>query len=135
MGEPVNTEVIKERLDAAKSARMNMANKDYYNILGIDRAASADDVHRAYRRRARELHPDRNKQDPRAEDKFKELGEAYRVLSHPQKRQQYDTLGKQGFDQRYTEEDIFRGADFNDIFRDIGGGGFSDIFRRSTIGS
>ena len=78
-----------------------------------------------------QFHPDRNK-SPEAEEKFKEISEAYAVLSDDQKRQQYDTLGHQDFDQRYTQEDIFRGADFNDIFSDIGGGGgggFNDIFR------
>ena len=89
---------------------MDMPNKDYYNILGIDRAASADDVHRAYRRRARELHPDRNKKDPRAEDKFKELGEAYRILSNPQKRKQYDMFGSVGGD--YAPPPGWKGAHF-----------------------
>ena len=74
-----------------------------------------------------QYHPDRNKA-PEAEEKFKEISEAYAVLSDDQKRQQYDTLGHEGFDQRYTQEDIFRGADFNDVFGDLGGG-FSDIFR------
>ena len=115
---------------------MNMANKDYYNILGIDRAASADDVHRAYRRRARELHPDRNKQDPRAEDKFKELGEAYRILSNPQKRRQYDMFGSVGGDYApppgwgtghgqsarpgaFDEEGPLDGLNFDEIFEDL----------------
>jgi molecular chaperone DnaJ len=74
-----------------------------------------------------QYHPDRNKA-PEAEEKFKEISEAYAVLSDDQKRQQYNTLGHEGFDQRYTQEDIFRGADFDSIFRDFGGG-FGDIFR------
>jgi molecular chaperone DnaJ len=101
--------------------------KDFYEVLGIPRTASKDQIKDAYRKLAMQYHPDRNKA-PEAEEKFKEISEAYAVLSDDQKRQQYDTLGHAGFDQRYTEEDIFRGADFSDIFGDLGGG-FSDIFR------
>ncbi|XES78244.1 MAG: molecular chaperone DnaJ [Candidatus Bathyarchaeia archaeon] len=105
-----------------------MAEKrDYYEVLGLSRDASKDQIKDAYRKLAMQYHPDRNKA-PEAEDKFKEISEAYAVLSDDQKRQKYDTLGHSGFDQQYTQEDIFRGADFNDIFRDVGGG-FSDIFR------
>jgi molecular chaperone DnaJ len=106
-----------------------MAEKtDFYEVLGVSKDATKDQIKDTYRKLAMQFHPDRNK-SPEAEEKFKQISEAYAVLSDDQKRQQYDTLGKQGFDQRYTEEDIFRGADFNDIFRDIGGGGFNDIFR------
>lgn len=105
-----------------------MAEKrDYYEVLGVSRDSSKDQIKDAYRKLAMQYHPDRNK-SPEAEEKFKEISEAYAVLSDDQKRQQYDTLGHAGFDQRYTEEDIFRGANFNDIFRDLGGN-FSDIFR------
>jgi molecular chaperone DnaJ len=72
-----------------------------------------------------QFHPDRNK-SPDAEERFKEISEAYAVLSDDQKRQQYNTLGHSGFDQRYKQEDIFRGADFDSVFRDMG---FGDIFR------
>ena len=99
--------------------------KDYYEVLGIKRDASKDEIKDAYRNLAMEFHPDRNK-SPGAEEKFKEISEAYAVLSDDQKRQQYDTLGHSGFDQRYSSEDIFRGADFDSIFRDMG---FGDIFR------
>ncbi|MCW4009384.1 MAG: molecular chaperone DnaJ [Candidatus Bathyarchaeota archaeon] len=105
-----------------------MAEKrDFYEVLGVERSATKDQIKDSYRKLAMKYHPDRNKA-PEAEEKFKEVSEAYAVLSDDQKRQQYDTLGHAGFDQRYTQEDIFRGADFSDIFRDIGGG-FSDIFR------
>jgi molecular chaperone DnaJ len=105
-----------------------MAEKpDYYEVLGVSRDAAKDQIKDAYRKLALQYHPDRNK-SPEAEEKFKEISEAYAVLSDDQKRQQYNTLGHAGFDQRYTEEDIFRGADFNDIFRDLGGG-FNDVFR------
>ena len=104
-----------------------MAEKrDYYEVLGLQRDASKDQIKDSYRKLAMQYHPDRNKA-PEAEEKFKEISEAYAVLSDDEKRQKYDTLGHQGFDQQYTQEDIFRGADFNDIFG--GAGGFSDIFR------
>jgi molecular chaperone DnaJ len=106
-----------------------MAEKrDYYEVLGVQRNASKDEIIAAFRKLALQYHPDRNK-SPEAEEKFKEISEAYAVLSDDQKRQQYDTLGHPGFDQRYTQEDIFRGADFDSIFRDLGGGGFGDLFR------
>ncbi len=105
-----------------------MAEKrDYYEVLGVSKNASKEEVKDAYRKLAMRYHPDRNKAAD-AEDKFKEISEAYAVLSDNQKRRQYDTLGHVGFDQRYTAEDIFRGADFESIFRDIGFG-FGDLFR------
>jgi len=103
-----------------------MAEKrDYYEILGVQRGASKDEIKDAYRKLALEFHPDRNK-SPEAEERFKEISEAYAVLSDDQKRQTYDQLGHSGFDQRYKQEDIFRGADFDSVFRDMG---FGDIFR------
>jgi molecular chaperone DnaJ len=105
-----------------------MAEKrDYYEVLGVSKNASKDEIKDAYRKLAMQYHPDRNKAVG-AEEKFKEISEAYAVLSDDEKRQQYDTLGHAGFDQRYTAEDIFRGADFESIFRDIGFG-FGDLFR------
>jgi molecular chaperone DnaJ len=103
-----------------------MAEKrDYYEVLGVQKTATKDQIKDSYRKLALQFHPDRNK-EAGAEEKFKEISEAYAVLSDDQKRQQYDQLGHAGFDQRYTSEDIFRGADFDSIFRDIG---FGDIFR------
>jgi molecular chaperone DnaJ len=108
-----------------------MVNKrDYYEILGVSRSASKPEIKDAYRKLALKFHPDRNKA-PDAEEKFKEISEAYAVLSDDGKRRQYDILGHAGFDQHYTTEDIFRGVDFESIFRDIGFGfnvGFGDIF-------
>lgn len=106
---------------------MATEKRDYYEVLGVQKEASKDQIKDAYRKLALQYHPDRNK-TPEAEEKFKEISEAYAVLSDDQKRQQYDRLGHQGFDQQYTQEDIFRGADFDTIFRDFGGG-FNDIFR------
>jgi molecular chaperone DnaJ len=102
-----------------------MATKrDYYEILGVEKKASADDIKTAYRKLAMQYHPDRNKA-PDAEEKFKEISEAYAVLEDQTKRQQYDQYGHAGIDMRYSQEDIFRGAapDIEDILRDFGGAG------------
>ncbi|MDI9643857.1 MAG: molecular chaperone DnaJ [Candidatus Verstraetearchaeota archaeon] len=103
------------------------AKRDYYEVLGVPRDATPEQIKDAYRKLALQYHPDRNK-SPDAEEKFKEISEAYAVLSDPQKRSQYDMLGRAGFNQQYTQEDIFRGVDFETIFRDFGFGGFGDLF-------
>jgi molecular chaperone DnaJ len=106
-----------------------MANKrDYYEVLGVPKNAPPEEIKDAYRKLAMQYHPDRNKA-PEAEERFKEISEAYAVLSDEDKRKQYDMLGHAGFDQRYTTEDIFRGADFESVFRDLGFGfGIGDLF-------
>ena len=101
-----------------------MSGKDYYKILGLNKSASADEIKKAYRRLAMQYHPDRNKGDKAAESKFKEISEAYAVLSDADKRKQYDMFGSEGFQQRYSQEDIFSGFDFSDIFREFGFGNF-----------
>lgn len=103
--------------------------RDYYEILGIGRSASQDEIKKAYRKLAMQYHPDRNKA-PDAEEKFKEISEAYGVLSDDAKRQQYDRFGHEGIDERYTREDIFRDINFEDIFGGMGFkfGGFENIF-------
>ncbi|MDO4263449.1 MAG: chaperone protein DnaJ, partial [Deinococcus sp.] len=73
-----------------------MAYKDYYEVLGVSRSASDSDIKSAYRRLAKQYHPDKNAGDETAADKFKEIGEAYAVLSDPQKRQAYDQFGHTG---------------------------------------
>ncbi|MGC8710274.1 MAG: molecular chaperone DnaJ [Candidatus Micrarchaeia archaeon] len=93
--------------------------KDFYEILGVPRSASLDDIKKAYRELALKYHPDRNK-SKEAEEKFKEINEAYAVLGDEQKRKQYDAYGPAGFEQRYSEEDIFRGFNFDEIFKDLG---------------
>ncbi len=117
---------------------MPVTKRDYYEILGIQKSASVDEIKKAYRGLALKLHPDRVpvEQKKEAEEKFKELSEAYAVLSDPQKRQVYDQYGHAGFDQRYSTEDIFRGADFSSIFQDLGFGGgiFEDLFGAFGVG-
>ncbi len=93
--------------------------RDYYDVLGVPKASTQDQIKKAYRDLALKYHPDRNKSAD-AESKFKEINEAYAVLGNPEKRQRYDTYGPEQFGQRYSEEDIFRGFNFQDIFRDIG---------------
>ncbi|OIO20941.1 molecular chaperone DnaJ, partial [Candidatus Micrarchaeota archaeon CG1_02_47_40] len=93
----------------------------------VSKSASKEEIKKAYRILALKFHPDRNKETG-AEEKFKEISEAYAVLSDEGKRKNYDAYGHAGFDQRYTQEDIFRGADFEDIFGEFGAGGFEDVF-------
>lgn len=100
--------------------------KDYYEILGIKKDAAVADIKKAYRALAMRHHPDRveESEKKRAEETFKEISEAYGVLSDTQKRQMYDQHGHAGIDQSYTSDDIFRGADFSSVF---GEGGMDDI--------
>jgi curved DNA-binding protein len=106
-----------------------MSSNDYYKVLGLTKNASAEDIKKAYRKLALKFHPDKNPGNNEAEEKFKEISEAYAVLSDPQKKAQYDQFGSTGFHQRYSQEDIFRGFDFGDIFKDMGVGS-EDIFSR-----
>lgn len=105
------------------------SKRDYYEVLNVPKNATKEEIKRAYRQLALKYHPDRNK-SPDAEEKFKEISEAYAVLSDDEKRMQYDQLGHEGISSRYTWDDIFRGADFDRIFRDLGFdfGGFDTIF-------
>ena len=119
--------------------------KDYYEILGVAKDASVSDIKKKYRSFALKFHPDRVPQEQKkeAEEKFKELSEAYGVLSDPSKRKLYDQYGHSGIDQNYTTDDIFKGADFSSVFGEMGlddifsqvfgggGGSFGDIFGRS----
>jgi curved DNA-binding protein len=107
---------------------MDMA-RDYYEVLGLKRGASIDEIKKAYRKLAVKYHPDKNPGDKQAEDRFKEINEAYAVLSDPKKKEQFDQFGSNNFHQRFSQEDIFRGFDVGDIFKEQGYG-TDDIFSR-----
>src|SRR3972149_6800324 len=96
---------------------MAQVKRDYYDILGVSRGASAEEIKRAFRRLAMQFHPDRNK-EAGAEAKFKEIGEAYEVLADPDKRSAYDRFGHAGL----------QGMDFGRPFEGFDFGGFGDIF-------
>ena len=100
-----------------------MAETNYYKVLGVDKKATDEVIKKAYRKLAMKYHPDHTKGDKAGEEKFKKISEAYAVLSDKEKRHQYDTFGSAGFQQRYSQEDIFRNFDFSDIFREFGFGG------------
>lgn len=111
---------------------------DYYDILGISKQASAEEIKKAYRKLALQYHPDRNPGDKKAEDKFKKAAEAYQVLSSPEKKAQYDQFGHTGFQSSHgfqgfqDVQDIF--SSFSDIFGQMGfggRGGFDDFFHSS----
>lgn len=119
-----------------------MEQKDYYDILGLQKDADHKQVRDAYRKLALQHHPDRNKDNPAAAERMKEINEAYAVLSDPGKRKDYDalkdTFGSSAYGryrQTHTEQDIFRGSDIQQIFEEMsrafGFRGFDDIFRES----
>ena len=115
--------------------------RDYYEVLGVEKGASADEIKRAYRKSAMKYHPDRNPGDKTVEEKFKELGEAYEVLSNDEKRSRYDQFGFAGVDPNYGAGQgggAYGGAgfggfgDFGDIFGDIFGSAFGGGSTRSN---
>ncbi len=111
-----------------------MATRDYYNILGMNKNSSDGEIKRAYRKLAMKYHPDRNPNRKEGEERFKEINEAYAVLSDKEKRKQYDTFGAEGFRQRFTQEDIFRGSDMEEILSSLFGGRGKREFRYGRRG-
>lgn len=111
-----------------------MAKRDYYEILGVDRNATQEEIKRAYRKKALQYHPDRNPGDPEAEEKFKEAAEAYEVLSDPEKRALYDRYGHEGLkgvfrEGGFTWSDFTHASEFEDILGDfLRGTIFGDLF-------
>ena len=101
-----------------------MAKEDYYQLLGVSRNASDDDIKKSFRRLAMKYHPDRNRDNPEAEEQFKKVKEAHDVLSDPKKRSAYDQFGHAGVDPSMGGGAGFGGANFSDIFGDV----FGDIF-------
>ena len=105
-----------------------MAKRDYYKVLGVPKTASVDEIKKAFRTLAAQYHPDKNPDNKKAaEEKFKEIAEAYEALSDPEKRRNYDQFGHEGL--RGTTMHSYRGASFDDVLRQFGmGGAFSDLF-------
>ena len=111
-----------------------MPETDYYKILGVNKNASKEDIKKSYRKLAMKYHPDHTKGNKSAEDKFKKISEAYAVLSDKEKRKQYDTFGAAGFQQRFSQEDIFKGFDFDNILSELFGKGRGNGMRFSFGG-
>jgi len=111
--------------------------RDYYEVLGVNRGASAEEIKKAYRLLARKHHPDVNRKDEDADATFKEINEAYEVLSDPQKKSMYDRFGHQGLSGRYSDPGFDGFGDlggFGDIFDMFFGSGARSASRRSTVG-
>ena len=101
--------------------------EDYYSLLGVSKSSSKEEIKKAYKTLAKKYHPDVSKEEG-ASEKFKKISEAYAVLSDDTKKTQYDQYGEGGFQQRYSQDDIFRGFDVNDIFGDVFGGDPFEMF-------
>jgi len=105
-----------------------MAKRDYYEVLGVNKGSSADDIKRAYRRMAIKYHPDKNPGNKEAEEKFKQCAEAYEVLSNPEKRQRYDQFGHDGLrGMGMRDYSHMKWQDIGSVFEEIFGGGFGDL--------
>lgn len=119
-----------------------MSQEDYYQVLELERDASPQRIKEAYRKLAFQYHPDKNRGNPAALEKMKQINEAYAVLSDPAKKERYDAMGREygpsGYDrfrQTYSDQDIFRGSDINQVFEEMarafGFRGFEEVFEES----
>ncbi|MGD0080549.1 MAG: molecular chaperone DnaJ [Methanoregula sp.] len=106
-----------------------MAQKDYYELLGVKKDASQEEIKKSFRHLARKYHPDLNKGSKEAEEKFKEINEAYQILGDPQKKAQYDQVGHAEF--RPGDSSGYTAPSYDDLFRDFGLGDIFDVFSRS----
>ncbi|MBW1785082.1 MAG: J domain-containing protein [Deltaproteobacteria bacterium] len=117
-----------------------MEQEDFYQILGVTESTSGDEIRNAYRRLAFQYHPDRNKENAAAAERMKAINEAYAILSDPQKKKTYDSMKKAygsnaygQFRQTYSQQDIFRGSDIDQVLEEMGKlfgfRGFDDIFK------
>ena len=107
-----------------------MADKDFYEILGVSKGSSNDEIKKSYRKLAMQYHPDRNKDDPKSERKFKEISAAYEVLKDPQKKAAYDQYGHDAFRQGGAGGAGNFSGGFSDIFEEFFGGGFGGSSQR-----
>jgi len=109
---------------------------DYYNVLGVDKSAKGDEIKKAYRKLAQKYHPDKNNGNKSAEQKFKEINEAYAVLSDQNKKSHYDRYGSYNFHKHFSQDDIFRNFNLNDILNQFGfrTGGFDGAASFRTMG-
>jgi len=111
-----------------------MEQRDYYQILGLHRDATEDEIKKAYRRLALQYHPDHHPDDSKSEEKFKEIGEAYAVLSDVEKKRVYDRFGHREFTRRVTREDVFKDFNFEECFREFGFDVEKFVLRKSFCG-
>ncbi len=132
---------IYRKIRMQRKSKEYMEPKDYYEILGVGKDATPKQIKEAYRDLAFKYHPDRNASDSNAAEKMKSLNEAYAVLSHPEKKKEYDALRRQygssaynHFRKSYTEQDIFQGSDIHQVFEEMarafGVRGFDEIFKQ-----
>jgi len=119
-------------LRSFRSTTVNLEEKDYYEVLGVSREATKAEIKKAFHQLAKKYHPDTNKEDPHASEKFKEVSNAYEVLGDDEKRNLYNQYGHQAFDERqfYSNQEI----DPEEMMNHFGFGGFSEFFRSSSRG-
>jgi len=111
-----------------------MFQKDYYEILGLNRNASEDEIKRAFRKMALQSHPDHHPDDLESEERFKEISKAYAVLGDSEKRKEYDQFGHNGFKRKYNTDNIFSDFNFEELFREFSFGFSDQVLREFFCG-